>query len=343
VRGFESRASGTSSRAARVGVIAACTLVFAAGCFESSTQPAGGGASNMTTLSWNDLSAQAGLSAEQAAALAPAHGAWQRDEASWSARGGDSGEPPVLDFLAASAAFIDRGQMGRMAAAVHVYEAGRISIPVLDDPLLGPGGRGPGMSGHGGPGRGHRPGDPGGELGLTPEQLRQIRAARQTFFATVHELVQQLRAGTITRDDFDAGVEGAQGAFETSLQSILTAEQYAQLQTARRDRIVAHLTRRVAEFDANLARHVAVLDRILDLSDAQAAGITTIVQNSKPPVEAVLTGLQDNTLTPQAAQAQLKQIAADTAAAIRATLTPEQAALFDTLTHLRRLFPGCRP
>jgi Spy/CpxP family protein refolding chaperone len=180
-------------------------------------------------------------------------------------------------------------------------------------------------------------------LGLTAAQVAQLRAARQTLMTTIHDLVDQLRAGTITPAGFEAGVEAAQAGFETSVQTILTAEQYAQLQAARRDRLITHLTARLATFDVNVTRHVRALDRILDLSDTQVADITTILTNAKPAVEAVLAGLRDHSLTPQAAHAQLKQIAVDTAAAIRATLTPEQAAIFDTLAHLRRMFPGCRP
>ena len=153
-----------------------------------------------------------------------------------------------------------------------------------------------------------------------------------------------MRAGTITRADFETGVEAAPGGFETSVQTILTPAQYAQLQTARRDRLIRQLTARLPAFDANVTRHVGALDRILDLSDAQAAGITAILtRTAKPGVEAVLAGLQDNSLTPQAAHAQLKQIAVDTAAAIRLTLTPEQAAIFDTLANCAGCFPGCRP
>ena len=352
MRGLCSRDSANRSRVGGIlGFGALVMLVASTGCRDSSTQPVD--TASPSTLSLNEVTAQVGLSSDQAAALAPAHGAWQRDEASWSLSGGNSGEPPVLDFLAASASVLDRGQMRRLATAVHVYEAGRVSIPV-DDPLLGPPGHGPGMGGGmGGHGRrGHGPGHPGGpggpgdpfrDLGLTPAQVEQLRAARQVLMTTVHDLVEQLRAGTITPAGFEAGVEAARGGFETSVQTILTPAQYAQLQAVRRDRLIMQLTQRLATFDANVTRHVGALDRILDLSDSQAAGITAILTNAKPAVEAVLAGLQDNSLTPQAAHAQLKQIAVGNAAAIRLTLTPEQAALFDTLMHLRRLFPGCRP
>lgn len=349
--------SPSSSRVSRTAAVwsfaALAALALATGCFESGTQPAAGGSTAATSsLPLDELAAQAGLSGDQAAALTPAHGAWQRDEAAWSLGGASTGEPPALDFLAASAPLVGRSQIGRLAAAVHVYEASHVSIPVADDPLLtgasgrgqgiggGRGGRGHGGRGPGGPGH---PGDFFGELGLSPGQMTQLRAARQTLMTTVHDLILDLRAGTISQADFETGVEAAQAAFETSVQTILTAEQYAQLQTARRDRLIRHLTARVAAFDANVTRHVTALDRILDLSEAQVTGITAILQDSKPGIEAVLAGLQDNSLSPQAAQAQLKQLVVGTAAAIRATLTAEQAAIFDTLAHLRRLFPGCRP
>lgn len=323
----------------------AVALAALTGCFQSGTQPANTGSTvSSEFLSLAEIEASVGLTSEQAAAVAPAHSAWQHGELEWERGGRMSGEPPVLDFVAACAAVLDHGQMGRLISGLHVFEAGHLRLPDLEDPLFGsPMGPGSGMGrGHHGrhPGPGPGPG-PFPDLGLTDEQKAQIRTAQQEMRDAIRELAGQLRSGTITPAEFEAGVDVARAAFETALQGILTAEQYAKLQQARRDHLIAVLEARLASFERGVARLASILDRVLDLSDDQATGVTAILTGTRPAIEAVLAGLQDNSLSPQQAQEDLEQIAADAAAAIRAQLTEEQAVIFDRLQHLRRLFPGC--
>ncbi len=318
-------------------------LWMAAGCMQSSTQPATvPSTSNPAVPALGDLQAGVNLTSQQAAALAPAHASWQRDEVQWSAGGNLTGEPPVFEFVAVGVSVLEPPQTLRLVSNLRAFEAGRIDVPGLEEPLLARSG-GPGRDGGMGHG-GHRP-PRGGlpDLGLTPAQLQQIHAAQRTLHESVESLVAQFRAGTLTQEQFEAGVVAAQATFETTLQSILTADQYTQLQQARRDRLVARLTAQLASFDAGVTRRVNILDRILDLSDTQAADITTILTNTKPSIQAVLTNLQDASVTPQQAEAALAQIQKNASDAIAATLTPEQATLFNQLRFLRRLFHGCRP
>jgi hypothetical protein len=314
------------------------------GCMQSDTQPestGNNGGTGFPTLA--ALKSAAGLSDAQTTALTPAYRQWQQAETVWGAAD-LQGEPPAVDFIASAAAICDAGQLGRLVQALHGFEAGRAPDLGLDDRLFGPGDGG-GMPGHHGPGGPHhpRPGDPFRDLGLTAEQMAQVRQAQQDLHTAIEALVVQLRDGTLTPEQFQTQVEAARGNFESALQTILTPEQYAQLQAQRRQKMIAQLQLRLARFDTEVTRRVAALDIILDLSDAQVAEIQPILANTKAPIQAVLAGLQDASLTPQAAAATLAQIERDATDAVRATLTAEQATIFDRLITLRRLFPGCHP
>ena len=326
------------------GVLVGALLLGGSGCMQSTTQPDATvpPTTSPTVPALSDLQAGLDLTSQQAAALAQAHDSWRHAEVQWSQGGNLTAEPPVFEFVAASASVLEPTQVVRLVSNLRAFEAGRIAVQGLDEPLFvcfaGPrrnGGMGPG---------GHRP-PRGGlpDLGLTPEQLQQIRQAQRTLHATVESLVAQFRAGTLTQEQFEAAVGVARTTFETTLQGILTADQYAQLQQAWRDRLVARLTAQIASFDTGVIRRVNILDRILGLSDPQVAAITTILTNTKPSIQAVLTSLQDASATPRQAEAALAQIQSAASDAIAATLTAEQAARFSQLKFLRRLFPGCRP
>jgi Spy/CpxP family protein refolding chaperone len=334
-----------------VALAAIAALVGSTGCYHSSTGPqsSGNGPTSSDIPSFAEIQSAVDLTSTQSTALAPAYDSWARSERAWMNDAGQLGEPPVLGFIAASTPVLDRGQVVKLVDTLQRFEVGRVPPQGLDDGLFG-GGMGGGMGhGHPGPGHGMPPGhgghggDPFGDLGLTPEQRAQLQQAHHTLVATIDSLVHEFRSGNLTAEQFEAAVEQAQAAFETAIQGILTADQYALLQQHRRDRMITMLTARLAAFDQEVTHRVGALDRILDLSDTQVADIRTILANTRTPIENVLAGLRDGSLTPQAAQATLKQIQRDTATAIRATLTPEQAAIFDRLAMLRRLFPGCRP
>jgi hypothetical protein len=326
-------------------------MLHATGCMQRATEPETNG-----SVSWSsdvpelgEIQATANLSDDQVAAITPAYATWVQAEAAWMRATQPASEPPVVDFLVATLGVLEGAQFSRLAAALHGVQATRATGFDVLDPLFGQprdrmmhGGRGRGP-GHGGPGRGGPRPDPFADLGLSAEQLEQVRAARTELKNAVAALVEQYRADTITEVELEAGIEAARAAFETALQGILTAEQYAQLQAARRQHLIAHLTARLERFDADVARRVARLDAALELSETQVAEITAILTGTRTEIETVLAGLQNGSLSAQQALAALRALEETTTAAIRATLTEAQAAVFDTLARMRRLFPGCRP
>lgn len=339
----------------RARAVACASLVLVAlnlaGCTQSGTEPDAGTRTPFSSEvpAMSEIEAIASLSSEQVTALTPAYATWVQAETAWVRAAQPASDPPVLDFLAASVAVLEPAQFSRLVVALHGLQAARATGMGVLDPLFGEprdrelmGGRGRGPGHHGPRHPGPRP-DPFAELGLSAAQLEQVRVARDDLKSAVDALLEQFRAGTLTEAELAAGIDAARAGFETALQGILTAEQWAQLQESRRQHLIARLTARLARFDQDIARQVARLDVVLGLSDTQVTDITTLVTNTRPAIEEVLAGLQGGTLTPQQALDALRALEASTTATIRSTLTEAQAAIFDVLVHVRRLFPGCRP
>src|SRR5262245_43995142 len=115
---------GRSVRTSRVGALVVGAILVSlhtTGCFESGTRPQSTGsvAPSADVPSLAEIQSLAGLSAEQTSALAPAHESWRRAEAGWAPSAREPGEPPVLGFIAASAAVVDHDQLGRLIVALQ--------------------------------------------------------------------------------------------------------------------------------------------------------------------------------------------------------------------------------
>lgn len=67
------------------------------------------------------------------------------------------------------------------------------------------------------------------------EQIADIMAAHETLRDGVRALHDQVRAGELTHEEARPQVEALRAAFDAELQTILTEEQYAQLQQLRPD------------------------------------------------------------------------------------------------------------
>jgi len=329
-------------------MVAAFLALGSTGCYESGTNPPASddGAGSADVPSMSELQSKVGLTSEQATELGRSHARWRSDEPAWHEDEGD--DAPALDFLAAAASILDHGQMTRLASVLHENEVEHLGEEILSDGfgldgLGGPGPRGDHRDGRGmGPGREGRVGDLFQGLDLTPQQRVQLRAARAAFVTAVHALVLQLRNGSIDEQQFEDGVHTARTQYETSVQNILTPEQWAQLQAALRARLIAALQRQLANFDTKVTRRVACLDVILGLSDQQVTDITAALMAAKPPLETVLAGLQDGSLSLADARTALENDARDTIAAVRALLTDGQRAIFDLLRLFHHRAHRCR-
>lgn len=73
-------------------------------------------------------------------------------------------------------------------------------------------------------------------LGLTDEQKAALAEAYAVFRAGIEALKDQVKDGSLTRDEAHAAADLLRADFEAALQVILTAEQYEQLQEMRQNR-----------------------------------------------------------------------------------------------------------
>jgi len=316
-----------SHRATFVALAIGLALVAFAGCRSTVEVDAPQGAGTTSDVSMSQIRAKVSMTDEQAARLAPALQRWKANVPVVE----DEPEAAAFEFVAASAAVLERPQLVQLVGFVREQLAARAGS------AGGPGGP-PDLGGHG---RGHHGPGPLGPfegLGLTPEQRMAIRAAMQTLHAAVETARRALEAGTITEEQFRAALDEARAAFDAAIADILTDEQEAQLEQKRKAHLIAALQRQIAAAATHATRRLEVLTRILGLDEAQVGAIGAILNGVGPQLETILAGLQDGSSTVNAAEAALRALHEATDTAIVAELTDEQAALFAQLRRMRH--PG---
>jgi len=346
-------------------------LLLPLGCLEPTAQtestPVATTTANLPTLA--QIRADVDMSDTQAEKLGTAVERWHSAERSGSAA--ETFVSPELEFVAESAAILDRqqlrqlvGVLARHRAANNGQQNGTQQRQHAGNCPGGPaGGMGPGAGAgmQGGPHRGGPGGGPGGRgdcvgqpdcggagpfasLGLSAEQLQAVHEAMQTMRTAMRAAHDQFESGALTEEAFRQAVDAARQAFDAALQGILTPEQYATLQQQHLDRFIEHLERRIEHMRAGAARHLELLTQILDLSPTQVQAIADIHAGIVPRLEAIVAGVKDGSLTLDAAQTALRTVHEETRTAIVAVLTPEQATLFEDLRPLgRRHCPGMPP
>ena len=315
-----------------------------------------------------ELDVVLGLSEEQARVAEGALTAWQAEMETWRAAmqarmhdgrpgpppgghglpgGFGEFEPPMLAFLETLVPVLDAEQVGPLA---HLLAEKRDQRPphVGDD---GHGHGGPGHEGgHHGGGIGMGPhGDPGMFLGrilaridgLTAEQIEQIRIVLEGARPEFHDLRIAFVAGTISAEELRDRARALRERIEASLRSILDVGQFAALEAAIAEHRAEMASRRLATLAQGVARRLEFLAKVLGLTAEQKAMVAAVLEESVAARRAVLEALRDGTIEIEDALYQGYVIATRTANAIRALLTPEQAAILDAL---KRLLPGhCAP
>jgi Spy/CpxP family protein refolding chaperone len=196
------------------------------------------------------------------------------------------------------------------------------------------GGRGErgGRGGHGGPG------EPGlgiwAELDLTPEQQEALTALLETHRETMRGLREDLRAGSITREEFHAAALEQREALEAEVREILTDEQEARLEELRCERRAERAAEQLERLGDHLEVKIDFLTRVLALDEAQQTELRSILEGSLDRMRDLLEQVQACTLSREEAREARAEIRDETAAAIGAILTEEQAQRFDALREL---------
>jgi Spy/CpxP family protein refolding chaperone len=177
--------------------------------------------------------------------------------------------------------------------------------------------------------------------GLTTDQIQQIRVVLEGARPEFHDLRIAFVTGTISAEELRDRAKALRERIEGSLRSILTAEQFAAFEAALAEHRAEMASRRLATLAQGVARRLEFLANVLELTVEQKAQVAAVLEESVAARRAVLEALRDGTIEIEDALYQGYVIATRTADAIRALLTPEQAAIFDAL---KRLLPGhCAP
>jgi hypothetical protein len=256
-------------------------------------------------------------------------------------------EPPMLAFLESVVPVLDTNQVATLAGLLQQTRNGAGEPGMGPRPGRGPGGHGVRPGGPGGPGGPRGPGFGGpiggvlrelrAELDLDAAQRTALHDALKTSHDTFRALRVSFRDGTITAEQLRDGARDARLALEGQLADILSAEQYTLLTDTLAEHRTEMIDRRLANLEEGAARRLECLRTVLQLDDAQAAQVQSILDGSMDARRTVLESLRDGTIEIEEALYQGYLIAQSTAAAIRDVLTADQQAVFDAL---RTLLPG---
>lgn len=238
-------------------------------------------------------------------------------------------EPPLLTFLGTVVPVLEPAQVDELVALLQArMQAGP------HDEGMGP--HGP-MHGPGPGGPGPFLGDALHELDLSADQRDALREQLHESGQAFHDLRVSFAEGTITAEQLRDGAKALREQLETVLAGILSDEQLATLHEAMAEHRAEVATRRLATLEQDIQRRAAFLEKVLQLTPSQASAVSGILEGTVPERTAILTALRDGTMQIEDALYQGYLLAEQTAAAIRAELTPEQAAVFDAL---KMLIPG---
>ncbi|MFC1572719.1 Spy/CpxP family protein refolding chaperone [Candidatus Eisenbacteria bacterium] len=245
------------------------------------------------------------------------------------------GERPLFTFIEVSADILDTDQFVNLLRYLgERQEAHQEMCAERRSEYRGRRGMDHGGAGHAGMDRGPRFDELADELGLTEEQRAAIQEARTEMREARKALHDEFAGGEFT-DELRDRMKEIREQFQAKLESILTAEQLAQLEELRNERRVERWEERLASFDERDGRHVEFLTTVLDLTDTQVEQLTAITENAHARARAILEGLIAGSITMEDAHTQRAAIHEETEAAIRAILTPEQIEIFDALRNLR--------
>ena len=166
------------------------------------------------------------------------------------------------------------------------------------------------------------------ELGLTDEQVAQIDAiirANRDLLTPLHE---QVRAGTLTREDARTQIEAIRESKKTQIEAVLTAEQATQFAELRKQHGRQFNRARLAEF--------------LNLTDDQSTQIEAIMQSRKEDFQGIREQVEAGTLTREEARTQLQALRSSERDQITALLSAEQLEQFKSVQRHRRFGFGPR-
>ena len=176
-------------------------------------------------------------------------------------------------------------------------------------------------------------------FGVTTEDIAELRQAHRESGEKSRALHRDFAAGTISAELLRDGLREVRLGTEARAREVLGDEEFARLHERRSERHGERLERRAAKLDEIATTQADRLSRALRLDAAGESRIEAALRGTIQSRRALLEEIGGGNLAPEDVLYRGIQIEAETSAAIRATLSPEEAARFDTI---RRLMPGQR-
>lgn len=343
----------STRRGSRFALLAGALALVASfaltGCYESSTDPGDDTATTavLDDLTIGEITEKVQITDEQAQALAPVLERYRQNRSNREMR-----RLGTMQMLAEASDVLDAEQMQQLVDLLvekrqerrREHRQQRMEQRQQQNPggLNGGPGRGPGPRGGMGPHRGKGPGDgsgPGGgllsQLELSAEQQEALAALREEHHAARQALVTQFRNGEITEEQFRAAGQELREQHRAAVAALLTAEQNAQLAQLRAERVLQHLERSLERLQERAEQHLALMTRILDLTDEQVAAAQALHEDAVTTLSGIVESLRGGALSADEARQAAQDLREQSRTAFRDLLTPEQQTLFDALEQLR--------
>jgi Spy/CpxP family protein refolding chaperone len=180
------------------------------------------------------------------------------------------------------------------------------------------------------------------ELGLTDAQREQAREILQVRFEQIREIREQVRSGSLTREQAREQIREIRESGREQIEQILTEEQREQLEAIHQERLEERIDARIDRLDDRLMRRASFLEQVLQLDAGQTAQLTELFEESIAARIEVLNQVKEGALEREDAFTQIRELEEQLAASIAALLTPEQLEVWEAL---RELHPkrGGRP
>jgi hypothetical protein len=176
-------------------------------------------------------------------------------------------------------------------------------------------------------------------FGLSESEAQALRAAHRESAERTRALHRDYAGGTITAEQLRDGLREVRLSTESKAKEVLGAEEFEAFHEKRADKREAMLQRRSEGLDERAAKQADRLGRALRLDAAGKSRLEGALRGTIPARRQLIEELSGGNLAPEEALYRGIQIEQDASAAIRATLSPEEAVRFDSL---RRLIPGSR-
>lgn len=255
-------------------------------------------------------------------------------------------EPPIQTFLASCSDILSPEQFIALVNYLAEYQtAHREAMAEIRDAHFGERGTPPGEGRAGREGMGHFDG-PGkeffAELNLTDEQQTALKEARERNREAVKALIESAGGPGQLDEATRAKLDELHQQMRQLVESILTPEQMAQLEELRAARQAEMAERRDAAFTRGTEHIADFLVQVLDLDTTQKQQIIDVMTQAQAKIKTLHESAREADTPREDLRDQMEQIRDESAAAIKALLSEEQAAVFEALSNLLPHGPGPR-